>query len=454
MSFLATSQARGSLRGWTTIPLLILSGGDEADRLYGGGGNDTLDGGAGNDLLDGGAGNDILQGGGGVTTARGGLGNDTYRYYSGDGLLNISDSQGANLISINLPDRNYVLGNSSLTKVSDTADAWTDSHGNRFVLSNATLHVQLEDGGAIAIENFASGDFGIALGVAAPVTPPTGASTYAIGAPNQNVGLQDETSINGIGRYWAGQGWWSPGAYYHRHDAEIIEVSAAIDDPANHQYPIAYTYGGMGDSYIYGDGETNVIFDDVEGHWDDAVQDPLDPLNYLILGEYQMADVMGDDHIEAGGGNDIVITRGGDDTVLGGDGDDFLVDEHYGWEARFEGPISYFYGSSREWIGESGHSSNDKMLGGAGNDFIAAQAGSQIMDGGADNDELFAGMGNDELIGGSGDDVLAGDIYLAGSAADLCRGRRRHDCRAPQQGRLYRGCLDVRCGHSRRRHWQ
>ena len=114
----------------------VLTGGDGADRLYGGGGNDTLEGGAGNDLLDGGAGNDILQGGGGATTARGGLGNDTYRYYTGDGLLNIADGQGSNLISINLPDRNYVLGNSSLTKVSDTADAWTDSHGNRFVLAS------------------------------------------------------------------------------------------------------------------------------------------------------------------------------------------------------------------------------------------------------------------------------------------------------------------------------
>jgi hypothetical protein len=176
-----------------------LTGGTYADQLFGGGGDDRLVGGEGNDLLDGSAGNDILEGGSGTTIAHGGTGDDTYRYYSGDGLLNIADGQGSNLISINLPDRNYVLGNSSLTKVSDTADAWTDSHGNRFVLSNATLHVQLEDGGAIAIENFASGDFGISLGGTAPVTPPVGTSTFTVGAPNQNLGLQDAASINAVG---------------------------------------------------------------------------------------------------------------------------------------------------------------------------------------------------------------------------------------------------------------
>jgi hypothetical protein len=236
-----------------------LTGGALDDSLYGGGGNDTLTGGAGNDLLDGGAGDDILIGGAGVTTAQGGSGNDTYSYYTGDGLLKITDTQGTNHISINLNggNLNYLLGNDTISQVSGTSSAWVDTHKNRYALSNGVLHVQLEDGGSIAIDNFVSGDFGITLSGPQPPAPPTGTITYNPGAPNQFPPGQTEQTYNVVGAYWSG-GWWSPSAYFGqgRRDTEVINVSAAIEDPANLQYWVAPTYAGNDIAFTHGADDT------------------------------------------------------------------------------------------------------------------------------------------------------------------------------------------------------
>ncbi len=62
-----------------------LTGGANADRLFGFAGDDTLTGGAGGDRLVGGDGNDILNGGTGIDVLTGGLGNDTFVFAPGDG---------------------------------------------------------------------------------------------------------------------------------------------------------------------------------------------------------------------------------------------------------------------------------------------------------------------------------------------------------------------------------
>jgi Ca2+-binding RTX toxin-like protein len=423
-----------------------ISGGDLADQLFGGGGNDTLEGGAGNDLLDGGAGGDILKGGQGVTTARGGLGNDTYRYYSGDGLLKITDTLGSNQISINLNggDLQYMLGNTALTQVSGSSNAWTDTHNNRFSLTDAVLYVLLEDGGQIAISDFTSGDFGITL--AGPATTTPAGTTYDVGAPDQSHGYPPINNgdtgpyyaeINAVGAYGV-MGWSSAGSYFHRLDSEIINVSTALGDPPGAQYSSIVTNGGMGDSYITGDDGPNTIRDDSQAYWTDYVDAyntwgvgdhytlGIYPLTAsLALGirgpNYNMAPVMGNDLIRAGGGDDVVYTSGGDDTVYGGEGDDVIWDAQAGAEARstqsytYNGVtaqgVTYFYGYDTEWVKQPGHSSNDKLLGEAGSDSIWAHGGNQIMDGGADDDTLVAGAGDDILIGGTGNDALAGDVY-------------------------------------------
>jgi len=399
------------------VAVETLTGGSLSDRIYGGGGNDTLIGGAGDDLLDGGPGDDVLEGGAGVTSALGGKGHDTYRHYTGDGVLNITDSDGDGLVSIQIVEngqttRSYVLGNDTISQVSGTSNAWIDSHDNRFVLSNGVLNVQLEDGGQIIVNDFANGDLGIDLSGPPGVAPPSGSTSFTVGAPNQDVPNQDAASENLYGWYRAGGAdggsWLSPGAIFHRNDSEVISTSAAIIDPANHQYAVAATRAGMGDSYISGDGGANVIVDDWVAHFDDAVGG--------IYGEYQMAPTMGNDHIDAGGGDDVVLTHGGDDTVSGGPGNDVIVDTHAGWEARFDTQTSYQYAwGGIEWISQPGHTSNDRLSGDAGSDFIAAHGGNQTMDGGDDDDELYAGAGSDILTGGAGDDVLAGDIYLTAS---------------------------------------
>ena len=387
-----------------------ITGGALADRLYGGGGNDILNGAGGNDVLDGGAGNDLLIGGAGVTTAAGGIGNDVYEYHTGDGLLSITDTQGADQISVNLSSGSYILGSDTVSQMSAGSNVWADSHGNRYTLSSdGVLSIALEDGGQIAVNSFTSGNFGINLGAPPTVTPPSGSQNFAVGAPNQVVANQTQTTEQANGWYRSsgadGGSWLSAGALFHTNTTEVITATAAVSNPANNQYAYAAVKAGMGDSYITGDGGTNVIYDDWVAHFDDAVPG--------IYGEYQMADQMGDDHIDAGGGNDIVVTRGGDDVVDGGAGDDILIDTHSGYEARFATNTSYLYSwASTEWVNQPGHSSDDQMSGGIGNDFIAAHGGKQTMDGGADNDELYAGAGNDQLSGGADNDVLGGDLYL------------------------------------------
>lgn len=433
-----------------------LTGGAYADQLFGRGGDDRLIGGDGNDLLDGGADNDTLEGGAGVTTARGGAGNDTYRHFTGDGLLDITDASGNNHISINLSDRNYELGTDALTQVSGTTSAWIDTHKNRFTLTNGQLNIALEDGGQIRINNFTNGDFGITLGGPAQVNP-TG-TTFNVGAPDQTHTYPSDTAafiaeVEAIGDYSSVfGGWFSAASLFHRTDQEIINVSAAQGDPPGAAYSVSLVRGGMGDSYITGDDGRNYIWDDTQAQFNfTGAPWPATSWNYytgpsfnvvaggfyqissnFALGywgpNYDIAPTMGNDVINAGGGDDHVITSGGDDTVYGGAGNDIIEDRQAGWEARpnesytytgsdpeFVGitaqGISYRYGYTTEWVNQPGHSSNDKLFGEAGDDIIHAHAGNQIMDGGADNDQLIAGAGGDILIGGTGNDVLASDIY-------------------------------------------
>jgi Ca2+-binding RTX toxin-like protein len=428
-----------------------IGGGDLADQLFGGGGNDTLEGGAGNDLLDGGAGDDILKGGSGVTTARGGLGNDTYRYYSGDGLLKITDTLGSNHISINLDGGNlsYTLGHDELRRASATGNTWTDEHKNLYTLTSGKLAVKLQDGGAIEIDQFSSGNFGIVLGAYAPPEPPSQPVIYAVGAPNQIVSYPNGNTpefaaqVNAMGFYQASDianaGWVSGGAYFHRREIEQISVSAPLPSAAPIQNPTR-AEGGMGDSYITGDAGDNSLRDDTEWYWTDQVPSSqwgippeggglglyfVEPnLALGIVGpNYWMSSQMGNDVIDAGGGNDVVWTGGGDDTVYGGDGDDTIIDTHSGAEARpdqtytFNGVtasgLTYFYSwGSTEWVDQPGHSSDDRLFGDAGNDWLYSHGGDQLLDGGSGNDQLVAGAGDDVLIGGAGDDVLAADIHL------------------------------------------
>jgi Ca2+-binding RTX toxin-like protein len=435
------------------------------DRLFGVGGDDLLVGGGGNDYLEGGVGNDTLKGDAGIDVLDGGAGNDEYVIAADAMHTTIRDSDGSGSITVLQEDGSSTTLGGAVEFRSDSGQ-FEDEDGNRYRLKGSNLTVALADSGiTLIIEEFASmpgTKLGIDLQEPGSSTPTGG--TYNVGAPNQLVFYPtivngDHTAfyamIEAAGLYWtfrtidepplmtSADYWLSPGGYFARNDTEIINVSAAIVDASHGQHAYAQASGGLGDSYITGDDGINFLVDDSSARLDDnairAVDRwpatgmgglglfPVEP--NLALGiwgfGYDLADQVGNDRIDAGGGNDIVITHGGDDTVLGGDGDDILFDTHHGAEARpnqsytygevtAEG-VTYFYDWDTEWVNEEGHSSNDVIFGDAGNDYIAAHGGRQMLDGGADNDEVFGGADNDVLIGDLGDDVLAGDVYLYAS---------------------------------------
>ena len=78
-----------------------LNGGAGRDILIGGGGDDTLKGEEGNDALYGGGDNDTLDGGLHNDWLEGGAGTDTYRYFTGDGIDVIQDTDGLGQIQFN-----------------------------------------------------------------------------------------------------------------------------------------------------------------------------------------------------------------------------------------------------------------------------------------------------------------------------------------------------------------
>ena len=425
-----------------------VSGGDGDDYIEGGAGADQLDGGAKNDQLIGGAGDDSLTSGDGRDVLDGGAGSDTYRISATAQSTTLRDADGSGSIVIERSgEPSYVLG-SGIHEVAGSPGYYRDNRGNRYRMAGANLIVQVEDGArTITIENFVAMS-GSRLGIdlqGSQATNPTGA-VYDVGAPDQPhayppVGTPAYfAEINAVGDYNAG-GWNSPGSYFHRLDAEIINASAALGDQPSDVYSNFWVSAGMGDSYITGDDGRNTIrddsqlyfIDDVDAYETWGVGSPtvrgIFPLaSNFALGiwgpGYNMAPVMGNDVIHAGGGNDAIRTSGGDDTVYGGSGDDFIWDTHAGAEARptqsytYNGitaqGVTYIYGFDTEWVNQAGHSSNDRLFGEAGNDFIYAHGGNQLMDGGADNDQLVSGAGSDTLIGGSGNDVLGGDLYWNG----------------------------------------
>ena len=82
----------GTPQGSGTAPAnLVLTGGGNADILFGYGGNDTLTGGGGFNILDGGAGDDTLTGGAAFNAQTGGSSVDYFVFHPGNGMDTITN---------------------------------------------------------------------------------------------------------------------------------------------------------------------------------------------------------------------------------------------------------------------------------------------------------------------------------------------------------------------------
>ena len=137
-----------------------LTGGSEADRLYGMGGNDTLQGNGGNDYLE------------------GGQGADSYVWNSGDGLDTIRDTDGLGGIVVN----GQTLG-AGETKDGGRSYTSTDANNIKHTYTVLAGDINSAQGATLLIDstievfNYHAGDLGLTLGNAAPVQPTQPGST-------------------------------------------------------------------------------------------------------------------------------------------------------------------------------------------------------------------------------------------------------------------------------------
>jgi Ca2+-binding RTX toxin-like protein len=348
------------------------------DRLYGGAGNDTINGGDGDDYLEGGVGNDSLNGGPGQDILAGGDGNDTYRYTEGNGPLTIRDSDGNGAIIVMSGNGDTIIGGSVIRKIDGSDNTYEDDSGYRYILNQNDLYIFTPENGRIAVENFSDGDLGIALSAGEPVPPSEDAQRIEV-FDAYNLPFREPRSPSDYaqhGRYELNL-WFSPSSVTGSNVTEVITMQ--------HEYSFPFfTYGGMGDSYMYGDEGRNLFVDDYD----------------FTTGSNVSAQV-GNDLLYGGGGDDILFSYGGDDRLYGGVGNDWLIDDP---------GISY---SNYDWILQQGNSSNDQLFGGEGDDTLAANGGNGFLDGGAGNDLIIAGGMDDVLLGGAGDDTLGGDLRLS-----------------------------------------
>ncbi|MDD5385392.1 MAG: hypothetical protein PHG89_11000 [Gallionella sp.] len=378
-----------------------LSGGDQADSLYGMNGADTLIGGKGNDYLE------------------GGQGNDTYIWNSGDGLDTIRDTDGLGSIVIN--GQTLAIGESRdggrtfiLKDSANNDHTCTVLSGDINAAGGATLLID----NAVEILNYRKGELGLTLNGAAATqpTPPGSTSHDIIGDPLI-------------------------------HSATIAPGGQAPDWQVVNAYNQQYVDDGNG-------GQTLIAYD-VDYFLVDADRNPVEPGGPVRADN--LRDTAGNDHIVSGGGNDtITLSRGGNDIVEAGDGNDTLSktgagsltadlgagdDTLYG--SGSSGVITANGGAGRDSL--SGGSAADLLIGGTGADILAGGLGNDrlygdseitaeqaILNGNADignglkGDWLAGNAGDDTLISGAGNDVLSGgggnDLLIAGAGNDYILG--------------------------------
>ncbi len=437
-----------------------IAGGLARDRLFGAGGADTLSGGGGADYLEGGLGDDHLDGGAGRDFLVGGAGFDTYVHGAGDGMDRIFDADGAGVV---IHDGRVLAGGEEVAP-----GVYKDSAGTRYVL------VQSPDGegelvidGSLALEDFASGMLGIALGSSTdPWTPPSsgGARTYSGGPyPDGQETSEDDRRL-GVANYLGSNVndfVTSAGAslYMTRGGDDTIRMSGianvlagagrdTIDARESSGTPAGYSIvGGAGDDWILGSAFADRIYGDnldvdlhpfsfaakIDGFVYDisapaANQQDADSTYIELLqrsGSYVGSQMLSNPH------HDYTPLILAEDWYLPGGLPDALAYVQ-GADPTFDDYIDAGDGDDIILPGSGG----DIVFGGAGDDRISGDGGlvvtEEISVAFGESVALLGAPGDDYLDGGEGDDHLSdetggSDTLLGGEGDDEFLSYERDD---------------------------
>ena len=436
-----------------TLAADSLSGAAGDDTITGSDGDDTIQGQTGHDYLEGNNGADVLIGGPGFDRIYGGNGNDTYRWATGDG-----DDQ-----------------------LSDSTTEYSAGTVNRLEFGPGILPTQVD-----LVASGTSLSFVVRDSVGQAQGTITIASWYSI-VSGSIYHREAWKIVFADGTEWNGRTMATPGAdtFTGSPEADVFQGAAGNDtangaagnDTLQGGTGIDILSGGDGDDTLSGDDDNDTLYggtgnDDLAGG----------------LGSDQLHGEDGNDSLRGGLGNDFLYGGNGSDTYewWPGDGDDVLSDSFTdtvghnilafgsaiplgqldfvrqssydlivavpatdGFPAaslkianwtRMQGSVYHLSTWSLDLPGvgqfrfanvstvgadvATGTGNADLMVGLEGADALAGAAGNDLLHGGSGNDSLQGDLGDDHLVGGLGDDVLSGgegsDRYIieAGHGAD------------------------------------
>lgn len=331
--------------------------------------DNILTGNCATNILDAGEGADTLIGGAGNDTLHGGAGDDRFHYFLGDGLDQVADTTGTEIVTFGAG----ISFDNTVVRLAQEAGGTVarlrllDVYGNE--LADQGIDIILGPDGISPIEQFSFADG--TTHVLSDLVIQTLATEGTRRSDVIRAGRHDDVIYTGKGgdTVYAGTG----------NDA---------------------VYAGKAGDEMYGEGGNDALY-----------------------GE------QGRDYLDGGSGNDLLEGGNGSDRLIGGDGVDWLLGGK-GKDVLLGGMgMDYLDGGKGEdcLFGDAG---DDTLLGGDGEDQLGGGAGSDRLDSGKGEDRIVFGRGDgaDTLIGlehNKGDVVEFGsdlnplDLILSRQTNDL-----------------------------------
>ncbi len=368
-----------------------LSGEAGDDTLYGFEGNDVLSGGSGNDELHGHNGDDILLGGDGNDVLYAGFGNDTLTGGAGDDIMYDTkiNSYGENTLQTFI----FAPGHGKDTVILDS-----DMNGSnilRFQNADASSAVYSRQGNHLLIQAYGDGSQVLVRDVFSDEGEfikndvwfefaDKKLNSAEVKALINGLNLPDTESVNRIAGTW---------------EDDVLTGSSGKDEITGWGGNDTFI-GKAGDDILIGSyGADTYVFD--RGHGADIIRESSSQVNTLLFNHAQLEDAQ-----FSRSGNDLIIKAyGGEDQVT--------VQNYFSYIAGY----FQFAFSDKTLTAEDMGQISIRYEGSDRNDDYLAGAGTQDeIYGNAGNDQLFTYAGNDTLVGGRGDDLLSGgegaDTYV------------------------------------------